>query len=240
MASTFLNLTNRLLRRINEVEISEADFSNTRGIQTLAKDAILDAIAQINQSEYEWPFNAAEHTQILAVGQEEYSWPPFFKSADWNTFQLQKDDSLNINHKRLKFIERDQYVRYHQDADDDASTTGLACPEVVFPSHGNGYGVSMSPDKQYTLQFKYFLNPVGLVAHSDTTRIPDTYDNVILDGGLYYLYMFRDNPESAGVSIQIFQQGIKNMQGILINKYQSVYDTRITRNSRSSSDLLGY
>ena len=157
MASTFLNLTNRLLRRINEVEISEADFSNTRGIQTLAKDAILDAIAQINQSEYEWPFNAAEHTQILAVGQEEYSWPPFFKSADWNTFQLQKDDSLNINHKRLKFIERDQYVRYHQDADDDASTTGLACPEVVFPSHGNGYGVSMSPDKQYTLQFKYFL-----------------------------------------------------------------------------------
>jgi len=52
--------------------------------------------------------------------------------------------------------------------------------------------------------------------------------------------MFRDNPESAGVSIQIFQQGIKNMQGILINKYQSVYDTRITRNSRSSSDLLGY
>ena len=44
MPSTYLDLTNKLLRKINEVEISEADFSNTRGVQTLAKDAIADAI----------------------------------------------------------------------------------------------------------------------------------------------------------------------------------------------------
>ena len=75
---------------MNEVEVSEADFSNTRGVQTLAKDAVLDSIGAINQAEYEWPFNAAQHTQVLAVGQEEYSWPSFFKIVDWNTFQIQK------------------------------------------------------------------------------------------------------------------------------------------------------
>jgi hypothetical protein len=62
---------------------------------------------------------------------------------------------------------------------------------------------------------------------------------VIIDGALYYMYMFRDNPESAGVSVQVFQQGIKNMQGIFINKYERVYDTRISRGSRNSYGYKG-
>jgi len=239
MGSTYLSLTNRLLRKINEVEISEADFSNTRGVQTLAKDAIADAIGQINQAEYEWPFNAAQHTQVLAVGQEEYSWPEYFKVVDWNSFQIQKNTSLNVDHKMLEFMSRDIYYKNHKSADDDSSTAGRGCPDYVAPSHGNGYIVTASPDKAYTIQYKYYMNNVGLTLHSDQTRIPDTYDNVIIDGALYYMYMFRDNPEAAGVSIQVFQQGIKNMQGILINKYGRVYDTRISKVSKLNHDYIG-
>ena len=240
MASTFLSLTNRLLRKINEVEIAEADFANTRGVQTLAKDAVADAIGQINQAEYEWPFNAAQHTQVLAVGQEEYSWPEYFKIVDWNSFQLQKNESLNVDHKMLQFLGRDEYYKSHKSADDDSGSAGVACPESTAPSHGNGYVVTPSPDKEYTIQFKYYMNNVGLSLHSDTTRIPNSYDNVIIDGALYYMYMFRDNPESAGVSVQVFQQGIKNMQGIFINKYERVYDTRISRGSRNSYGYKGH
>lgn len=239
MSSTYLSLTNKLLRKINEVEIAEADFANTRGVQTLAKDAIADAIGQINQAEYEWPFNAAQHTQVLAIGQEEYSWPEFFKVVDWNTFQIQKNDSLGVEHKMLEFMDRDVYYKKYKSADDDAGAVGIRCPEFVAPSHGNGYIVSPSPDKNYNIQFKYYMNNVGLNAHSDQTRIPNTYDNVIIDGALYYMYMFRDNPEAAGVSIQVFQQGIKNMQGIFINKYERVYDTRISKNSKLSPEYIG-
>ena len=239
MGSNYLSLTNRLLRKINEVEIAEADFSNTRGIQTLAKDAIADAIGQINQAEYEWPFNAAQNTQVLAIGQEEYSWPEFFKVVDWNTFQLQKNDSLNVEHKMLEFTDRDVYYKKYKSEDDDAGAAGRRCPEIVAPSHGNGYIVSPSPDKNYTIQFKYYMNNVGLTLFSDETRIPNSYDNVIIDGALYYMYMFRDNPEAAGVSVQVFQQGIKNMQGIFINKYEKVYDTRISRNSKMSPEYIG-
>ena len=239
MASTYLSLTNRLLRKLNEVEIAEADFSNTRGIQTLAKDAITDAIGQINQTEYEWPFNAAQHTQVLAVGQEEYSWPEYFKVVDWNTFQLQKNASLNVNHKMLEFIDRDIYYKKYKSTDDDSSTAGVSIPAVIAPSHGNGYVVSPSPDQAYTIQFKYYMNNVGLSLHGDTTRIPNSYDNVIIDGALYYMYMFRDNPESATLTAQVFQQGVKNMQGIFINKYERVYDTRVPRKSRSSQDYVG-
>jgi hypothetical protein len=239
MPSTYLDLTNKLLRKINEVEISEADFSNTRGVQTLAKDAIVDAIGQINQAEYEWPFNAAQHTQVLLVGQEEYSWPEYFKVVDWNSFQIQKNESLGVEHKMLEFMDRDVYYKKYKSDDDNAGVIGIRCPEFVAPSHGNGYIVSPSPDKQYNIQFKYYMNNVGLTNFSDQTRIPNSYDNVIIDGALYYMYMFRDNPEAAGVSIQVFQQGIKNMQGIFINKYERVYDTRVSRNSKMSPEYIG-
>ena len=49
--STFLDLTNQLLRRLNEVEIAQADFPSVRGVQATAKDAIKNAIAKINQAE---------------------------------------------------------------------------------------------------------------------------------------------------------------------------------------------
>ena len=217
MPTTFLNLTNSLLRRLNEVEIAEAEFSGVRGVQSLSKDAVQNSINKINQAEYKWPFNAAEHTQVLAVGQEEYSWPSSFKVADWNTFQLQKDDTLNTNHMTLQTISR-----------------------YAWPGHGNGYGVSPSPDKAYTLKFRYYLQPTALSNFSDTSRIPDTYDHVILDGALYYMYMFRDNPEQAGVTSQLFLQGIKEMQGILINKYQSVRDTRIQRQRGLRTSFSNY
>jgi hypothetical protein len=139
----------------------------------------------------------------------------------------------------LEFMDRDVYYKKYKSDDDNAGVLGVRCPEFVAPSHGNGYIVSPSPDKQYNVQFKYYMNNVGLTNFSDQTRIPNSYDNVIIDGALYYMYMFRDNPEAAGVSIQVFQQGIKNMQGIFINKYERVYDTRVSRNSKMSPEYIG-
>jgi hypothetical protein len=55
MASTFITLCNQTLRRLNEVEIAEAEFPSTRGVQSLVKDAVKAAIAKINQAEFEWP-----------------------------------------------------------------------------------------------------------------------------------------------------------------------------------------
>ena len=90
MSSTFLDLCNNVLRRLNEVEISSAEFISARGIQALAKDAIITSIAKINQAEYSWPFNASAYTQTCVVGQEEYGWPSLHKVTDWNSFQIQK------------------------------------------------------------------------------------------------------------------------------------------------------
>ena len=73
--TTFINLTNRLLRRLNEVELSTTDFALARGIHAAAKDAINSAMFDLNTMQYEWPWNAAEETTTLVVGQTEYSNP---------------------------------------------------------------------------------------------------------------------------------------------------------------------
>lgn len=230
MATSFINLTNQLLRRLNEVEVKVVEFTGCRGVQALAKDAIRNSIAQINAAEYEWPFNSAEHTQTLNVGQEEYSWPQYFKTADFESFIVAKNPLLGNTTSKLKFISRDVYYDNHRTDDLDADNSeGLGLPTLVAPAHGNGYIVSPTPDKPYVIQYRYYLNYADLQLNTDSTRIPTPYDYVIIEGALSQMHLFRNNNEAASIALQLFQEGIKNMQGILINQYQTVTDTRTLR-----------
>jgi len=227
MPTTYIDLCNQVLRRINEVEIVTADFPTVRGVQALVKDAVQSAVAKINQSEYTWPFNAAEHTQTLTIGQTEYDWPTNLKVADWNSFQIQKNDSLGTGYKTLSFIERDTWYSRYRDDDYEAGAAGLAVPDFVFPSHGNGFGVSPSPNQAYSIRFRYYLNYTDLTNASDVTRIPTSFDTVLVDGAMYFLYMFKDNIQASQAAFIAFEDGLKNLQSIYINNYESVRDTRI-------------
>jgi len=227
MPTTYIDLCNQTLRRLNEVEIAEADFSSARGVQALVKDAVKAAVAKINQAEFGWPFNAAEETDTLIVGQTEYTWPQYFKVADWNSFQIQANDNLGAGYKTLKFIEQDEWYSDHRDADYTAGVTGRDMPEYIFPAHGNGYGVSPSPNKAYTLKFRYFMNYSDITNATDVTRIPESYDTVLIDGALYHMYMFKDNMESAQAAFISFEKGIKDLQTLYINNNVSIRDTRI-------------
>ena len=73
--ATFLSMTNEVLRRINEVPVAESDFSTTRNIQGLAKDAVNNAIRHILQSAQQWPFTVVVYEQVLTAGIREYDFP---------------------------------------------------------------------------------------------------------------------------------------------------------------------
>jgi hypothetical protein len=227
MPSTYLELCNQTLRRLNEVEIAADDFANVRGVQALVKDAVKAAIARVNQSEFEWPFNSAQHNATLVVGQTEYTWPDFFKVADMNTFQIVADSSLNVNYKTLKSLDRDEWYKKHRDDDYNAGNSGRGVPEFVFDTHGNGYGVTPSPDKAYNLTFRYYLNYSDINNATDVTRIPTSFDTVIIDGALYHMYMFKDNLESAQAAFMSFEKGLKDLQTLYINNFEYVRDTRV-------------
>jgi len=227
MPSTYIDLCNKVLRRLNEVEIAVGDFPTVRGVQALVKDAVRSSIAKINQAEFEWPFNAAEHTETLIAGQTEYVWPSYFKVSDWNTFQIQKDASLGTGYKTLTAIDRDVWYSKHRDDDYEAGTSGRSIPDFVFAGHGNSFGVTPSPDAAYKVRFRYYLNYSDLTNYNDVTRIPESFDTVVIDGALYHLYMFKDNLESAQAAFIAFEAGIKDLQTLYINSYEYIRDTRI-------------
>ena len=70
--STFLNLTNELLRRLNEVQIDQADFGTVKNVQALAKDAINSSIREILQDAQEWPFTLTTYEETLTAGTGQY------------------------------------------------------------------------------------------------------------------------------------------------------------------------
>lgn len=227
MATSFIDLCNSVLRRLNEVEIDAGDFDTTRGVQALVKDAVQNSIYRINQAEFYWPFNAAESVQTLTAGVQDYSLPSDNKVVEWNSFQIQKSPSLGVDYTGLDFISRDDWYRLHRDNDFKAGATGVDAPVYVFPGTSGGFGVTPSPDKNYTVRFRYYRGATKLVNSSDTSRIPSAYDFVIVEGALHNMYMYRDNPESAQLSLSYFEQGIKEMQTLLINQYQSISDHRV-------------
>jgi hypothetical protein len=220
-----MGLTNRLLRRLNEVEITESDFLSVRGIQATAKDCILDTVRELNTSKIDWPFNAVEHTQTLEVGVEEYAWPINFTSADWNSFQIQKSDTFNVAHKNLEMITREEWYNNLRDKDYDAETDGKNIPEYVFPSHGQGWGLSPSPNEEYVIKFRYYKNPDDLELFDDEVTIPSKFDYVILAGALYHLNLFKENPDAASMSKSAYEQGVKNMTNLFLPNPTYVYST---------------
>ena len=91
MSLTYMDLCNKVLRRINEIEFSQTDFDSATGLHAATKDAVLHAIAKINSAEFEWPFNATTYTQTLQAGVESYQFPSDLKTVDFNSFQIQRD-----------------------------------------------------------------------------------------------------------------------------------------------------
>lgn len=234
MATTFLALTNKLLRRLNEVEIAQADFASVRGVQALAKDMINASINEINMQEFEWPFNASTATVTLTAGTEEYSFGSTVKSPDWDSFHLVASTSLGASGKHLEFISRDLRNKYLKNDDDVSSTDGLNEPVYVYKSHSFGFGVTPSPDEAYTVTYDFYLQPVELSAYGDTSTIASVYDEVIIQGALFHFYMFRDNTEQASVAQTKFRQMLNRMRTILINdKDDRMQSTMIVRKGTS-------
>ena len=59
MATTYLQLTNELLREFNEVELTSSNFSSSVGVQSHIKDLVNRAYLDMVNEEPQWPFLAA-------------------------------------------------------------------------------------------------------------------------------------------------------------------------------------
>ena len=88
MATTYLTLTNRVLRELNETELTSSTFSSSRGIQTAVKDFINKGIHDIYNETGEIPLLYARTTQDLIVGDNEYDLPNDLRKVDMDSFSM--------------------------------------------------------------------------------------------------------------------------------------------------------
>jgi len=88
MATTYLTLTNKVLRELNETELTSSTFASSRGVQTAVKDFVNKGIHDIYNETGEIPLLYSRTSQDLIVGDNEYDFPADFRKADMDSFFL--------------------------------------------------------------------------------------------------------------------------------------------------------
>ena len=102
-------------------------------------------------------------------------------------------------------------------------------PEYVVRTPDNNYLLYPFPNKAYAIKFDYYTFPSDLSAHGDTTTIPDRFAHVIVEGATAFVYQYRGETQQYQLNMQRFEQGIKNMQTLLVNKFSYLRSTFIAR-----------
>ena len=165
MATTYLTLTNRVLRELNETELTSSTFSSSRGIQTAVKDFVNKGIHDIYNETGEIPLLYSRTSQDLTVGDNEYDFPADFRKADMDSFVL-KPTELVTNGEFTSNI--------------NSWTTGDGSPS--YTSSGNGrlnlndaaayQAISTTVNKEYKIQVRV-LSPnsssTGLIVRVGTS-----------------------------------------------------------------------
>ena len=229
MGSTFLSLTNKVLARVNEVALTSSNFSGQQGLPNLAQNAVNDAIRQINQEEFQWPFNKAAGSQLMIAGTQLYALPADFKVVDPASFYIQRDESLEVSGTWLYPVGYDEWLRSYRSNDEETIANiadVVAIPSKVFLSNNEEFGLTDPPSKAFTVLYDYWTFPDDLVAHDDATGVPSRFDHVIVEGAMRRIHEMRDNYEAMGITNKDFLTGLKAMRGLLINKNERAYDNR--------------
>ena len=110
-----------------------------------------------------------------------------------------------------------------------AQFTGGGIPEFVVRTPDNNYILYSFPDKSYSIKYDYFTFPSDMSAHGDTTSIPDRFAPIIADGATAFVYQYRGETSQYQLNMQRFEQGIKNMQTLLVNRFDYIRSTYIPR-----------
>ena len=235
MAYDFLELVNEINRRLNEVELTTTNFATSKGFYAHAKDAVNASIRYMNQAEYNWPYNHVEQEDVLSATVSRYAFPHDSKVIDFNSFRIKEDSTLGNSTQRLSTLAYEEYLDKYIEQEYTTNSALRGVPLYVTQAPSLEYVVSPTPDKAYTVIYEYYRIPVDLELHDDVPIIPERFKHIIIDGAMHYAYLFRGNTQDSLVMKERFEEGIKNMRSMLINRYHYVRSGMIVRSSTSSS-----
>ena len=211
----YLELTNAVLREINEVEITNV--SSTRGVQSSVKDFINKAQRDIINSEVEWPFTVVNQSFTTTAGTAEYDRESDAKTVDYDSFTIQ--ESADTAERKLKYISFDEYLERRNEADTNPNASARALSEYVYTTPDNKIGLSPVPDKDtYTVRYYYYQTTSDMAANTDTPTVPERFHDVIVNRARYYAHMLRSDVQFAQLALRDYTEGLSRMRVELINR----------------------
>jgi len=244
MATTYLDLSNEVLRELNEVVLTSGSFASATGIQAFVKDAINKSLFDIANAEPELPFFSAgvsgstdpfygNVTVPTVAGQRWYtlkdgssSITSDYSAVDWDDFYITtinvSGESAPFVSQGLRFLTLADWKQYHRDAEnaDDAKGSDAAHGEPFYvfksPDHRK-FGLSPIPDKVYNVHFYAFEKPTALSAFNDTIPMPEQYSNVVTARTRYYVHQFKENIQQAAMAQDDYKKALRSMKSNLIN-----------------------
>ena len=242
MATTYPDLTNEVLRELNEIPLTAANFANATGLQKFVKDTVNKSIFDIANEEPQLPFFSAgvsgstdpfygNVTVATVAGQRFYtlkadssSITTDYASIDWDDFYV---TTINVDgesapyvSKGLRFLTLDDWKRYYRDSEneDDANSQTYGEPKFVIKSpDSRKFGLSPIPDKVYNIHFYAFVRPTALSAYDDTMVLPEQYSNIVTARMRYYVWQFKESPQQAAFALDDYKKGMKSMKSNLMN-----------------------
>ena len=238
MSTTYLTATNEILKELNEVELTSANFASAVGIHAFVKDIINRAYFDIVNAEDEWPwliegvpeepFAGSLYIETV-VGQRWYLLKTAsadirtdFKTVDWDNFYLTNYGVAGATepyaNDRLKYLSTAQFNYWReQDNAQHFQSDGYGQPKRITRSADNRYfGVSPLPDKVYRVYFNAWIQPSRLSAFGDEIVIPDNWINVLYARARYYMWQFKESPQQAAFANEEYLQGLAKMRRSLI------------------------
>ena len=233
MAYNFLGLVNEVNRRLNEVELSSSNFATASGFYNTAKDAVNASLRHINHEESNWPWNHVLEEEVLTAGTTRYDYPTDAKLIDMNSFRIKKDDSLSVGTTKLKSMDYQEYLDKYIDYEYNSSSDMQSLPRHVIRAPSQEFLIVPTPDQDYELVYEYYRNPVSLELYDDVPSVPLEFKHIIVDGAMFYAYQFRADTQASQIAQGKFEQGIKYMRSLYINRYDYVRSTVLTRTASS-------
>lgn len=241
MAATYLQLTNELLRELNEVSLTSATFAGSIGIQQHVKDCVNRAYLDIVNEEPQWPFLAVAAsgdtdpyygnvyvettagTRWYTLKTGSTSLTTDYGYVDWDNFYITtigvSGASEPYTSRNLRYITIEEFKDYHraEENNDDATSQNWGEPRRVFKSPDNRkFGLSPIPDDTYRVWFYAYNLPTELNLYSDEIVIPNIYKPVLLARARYYIHQFKENSQAAAFAAQDYQRGLRLMKSNLM------------------------
>jgi len=242
MATTYLDITNEVLRELNEIPLTSANFASAVGLQQFVKDAVNKSIFDIANAEPQLPFLAVGESgatdpfygNVTVATVEGTRWYELkasssnvandYASIDWDDFYITtinvSGESAPYVSKGLKFMTLADWKRYYRDSEnsDDADSQNYGEPQFIIKSPDNRkFGLSPIPDKVYNIHFYAFDKPTKLDAYGDTVVFPEQYVNVITARVRYYVWQFKESPQQASFALDDYKKELRQMKSNLMN-----------------------